>query len=252
MGKNLFLAACLLVAGCAADPGHQFVPAYGAPLKGPAAANGAVIWSHGMCSYCGVEQSKSPMPAFAALFRDAGWDVYRLNRPNQSEEPRTGAAALAERATALKKEGYARVVLAGQSGGGWISLMAAGQSPDIDAAIAVAPAWYGTSAGSMSPYFAMNSSVLLDHLAEIRRVHVVIGFFQNDPYDPPGRAAAAERILAGNGVPHLVIDHPDGLSGHGAGHSGAFAQRYGKCLLAFAADEPVLPAGCGTRSSAAY
>jgi hypothetical protein len=62
----------------------------------------------------------------------------------------------------------------------------------------------------------------------------VLAFFKNDPFDPQGRSTGVEPILSQNGVAHLVIDHPDHLTGHSAGRSKAFADRFGGCLLIIA------------------
>jgi dienelactone hydrolase len=231
----LLLLLCLL-GGCAADAGFEFISADAAPLRGPAAAKGAMIWSHGANGFAMKEGKDSPTPPLAALFREEGWDVFRLNRDAISEdEMRLGAgAALAERAADLKSQGYRRIILAGQSAGAWASLVAAGRSADVDAVFALAPACCGTPAGSQSPFFLMNRDVLYTRLEQLRHGRVVVFFPRGDPYDLPGRSTEAERILSQDGVHHLVIDHPAGLSGHGAGQSVAFARRYGRCMLAIA------------------
>jgi dienelactone hydrolase len=154
-----------------------------------------------------------------------------------SEDAR-GSAAAAEVAGAahrLKQQGYGRIVLAGQSGGAWLSLMAASRSDEIDAVIANAPAYYGVD----HPTYLKNSFILLDHIAAIRRGRIVIGYFADDPYDPGGRGARSDELLAKHDVPHLIIDQPAGLSGHNAGDSVEFLRRFGACMLAVAGDGPM-------------
>jgi dienelactone hydrolase len=220
----------------AARAQFELRPAYPAvPLKGPQAAKGAVIWNHGVNFLYGSEAAEAPLPMLTALFRDQGWDVFRLLRPRMSEEPRRSAEEVVARARQLKAEGYRRVVLAGQSGGAWLSLMAASRSDDIHAVIANAPAWYGTD----RPTYLKNGFVLFDHIADIRRGRIMITYFADDPYDPGGRGAKSEELLAAQNVPHLVIDRPEGFSGHGSGNSGLFLRRFGGCLLALAGDGPV-------------
>lgn len=214
----------------------SLVPAYPAePDLGPAAAKGAVIWNHGVNFLYGTEASEAPLPEFLVLFREAGWDVFRLLRPRMSEEPNSSSDEVAATAHRLKQQGYARIVLAGQSGGAWLSLMAAGKSQDIDAVIANAPAWYGTD----RPTYFKNSVFLLDYIDDIRRGRIMIGYFNDDPYDPGGRAAKSDALLAAHGVPHLVLDRPDGFSGHFSGNTALFARRFGTCLLAVAGDGPM-------------
>lgn len=240
------LAATVLILSprpAAADD-FPFEPAYPATaLKGPQAAKGALIWNHGINSILGKEGAESP-PLFISVFRDNGWDVFRLNRARMSEEPRSTADELTRRIHKLKQQGYAKVVLAGQSGGAWISLMAAGRSEEIHAVIANAPAYYGTSAGSVRMEFPKNAAVLYDHLERIHQGRIMISFFADDAYDPGGRAAKADEILTRNGVPHLILDRPGELIGHGAGNSGLFMRRFGACVLAVAGDGAVPRGEC--------
>ncbi|HUC64117.1 MAG TPA: alpha/beta hydrolase [Stellaceae bacterium] len=243
-GLAILIAAVLTLGTLrpAAADAFSLVPAYpDQPNAGPAAAKGAVIWNHGVNFLYGTEASEAPLPAFLILFRDAGWDVFRLLRPRMSEEPRSSSDEVAAVAHQLKQQGYARIVLAGQSGGAWLSLMAAGKSQDIDAVIANAPAWYGTD----RPIYFNNSVFLLDYVEDIRRGRIMISYFNDDPYDPGGRAAKSDALLAAQGVPHLVLDRPDGFSGHFSGNTVLFARRFGACLLAVAGDGPMpTPASC--------
>jgi dienelactone hydrolase len=234
--------ACLLVAallspwGRAAAGEFTLEPAYAAtPLEGPAAAKGAVIWNHAINFLYGIEGAAAPVPVFLTLLRDDGWDVFRLLRPRMSEEPRGSAAELAATAARLKQQGYGRIVLAGQSGGAWLSLMAAGESGDIHAVIANAPAYYGTD----HPAYLKNGFVLFDHIDAIRRGRIMITYFKDDPYDPGGRGPRSEELLAAHDVPHLVIDQPEGFSGHSAGDSVLFLRRFGSCMLAVAGNGPM-------------
>jgi hypothetical protein len=52
------------------------------------------------------------------------------------------------------------------------------------------------------------------------------------------RAQLLPRVAAA-----LVIDQPDGISGHGGGNSSAFARLFGRCLLRFVT-APVAPKEC--------
>ncbi|HZB90595.1 MAG TPA: alpha/beta hydrolase, partial [Stellaceae bacterium] len=224
------------------------VPAYPArPNAGPAAAKGAVIWNHGVNFLYGSEGSEAPLPQFLVLFRDAGWDVFRLLRPRMSEEPRGSSAEIAATADRLRQQGYARIVLAGQSGGAWLSLMAASET-NIDAVIANAPAWYGTD----HPTYLKNGFILLDYVDAIRHGRIMIGYFAGDPYDPGERARKSAALLEAHGVPHLVLDRPAGFVGHFSGNTALFARRFGACLLAVAGDGPMpTPARCDSGWGAA-
>jgi len=73
------------------------------------------------------------------LLQTRGWDVVMVKRHHQAEanDPlyRTVQRTL-EEAAASRKAGYRKVVLAGQSFGGWVTLDAIDTSRDIDAAVA--------------------------------------------------------------------------------------------------------------------
>ena len=207
-------------------------PAYPeTPLHGTKDAPGAVIWNHGLNFFYGAEGSAAAVPPLMVLFRDNGWDVYRLLRPRISEEPRRSRDEIIAAAARLRGEGYARIVLAGQSGGAWLALMAAADSDGIDAVIANAPAWYGTD----HPTYMKNAAILYGYLDDIRHGRIMISYFANDPFDPGGRAERSQTILTAHDVPHLIIDRPTGFSGHNSGDTGLFLRRFGGCALAVAA-----------------
>ena len=251
---GLVLRACLALAlptlaACAGTADVELVPASSQVLHGPAKARGALVWSHGINPAGGSEARLAPTAAFVARFAEDGWDVFRFNRERKAEEPQRTAAALVHYVNQLKRRGYVRVVLAGQSAGGWISLMAAGQSLDVDLVIANAPAYYGTLLDGGNLYFRMNASVLYYHLEHITRGRIIVAYFADDPFDPGGRARATDQILRADGVEHLVIDDPPGLRGHIAGSSIAFAWRYADCLVAIADGAPMPPAGACSRDA---
>ncbi len=178
------------------------------------------------------------------MLRDAGWDVYRLDRPPQGETPDVSSAALLSGIAELKARGYRKIVLAGQSAGAWISLITAGRTSDVYAVIANAPAYYGVD----RPRYTMNASALYDYLDRIKSGRVMVSYFADDPYDPGGRGARTDEILTRHGVLHLVIDTPEGFRGHDSGNSGLFYRRFGPCVLAMVGDGPVPQRGdCETR-----
>lgn len=204
-------------------------------LKGPAASAGAFVWSHGAGGTYLTDEFTFGPPLIANFMRDKGWDVFSFKRTVASEAPLQEGREIVRQVAELKQKGYRRIVLGGQSAGAWISLIAAGSSPDIHAVIALAPAHYGTD----RPYVGMNASALFDYLSDIKTTRVMLAFFKDDPYDPGGRGPRAEQILTSHSVPHLVIDQPAGFSGHGSGESGLFYRRFSDCWLAVAGDGPM-------------
>jgi acetyl esterase/lipase len=142
------------------------------------------------------------------------------------------SADLAKRVGALKQQGYRRVVLAGQSFGGFLSLMAAEQTDGVEAVVAIAPAAFGSFFDSYDSW-QMNATELYRHLDRLAGTRVMLAFFHGDDYDPGGRGPQARSILAAHNVEHLVIDQPRDLVGHLAGASGLFVRRYGACLRQF-------------------
>ena len=197
-------------------------------------AEGAVIWSHGR-SYR-TESSLDPTPDYIGAFRAASWDTFRLNRPRIADTLSGSDAALAVEAEALKRLGYRRVVLAGQSFGAFISLIAAGRSGAVDAVIGTAPAAYG-SAQSNPMGYGLNAARLYDVLGAVRRARVALFFFEGDLFEPGGRAPIADEILGAHGLAHLIVDRPIGLPTHWAGAGPSFTAQFTPCLVAFAAHD---------------
>jgi pimeloyl-ACP methyl ester carboxylesterase len=251
------LATCAMTSPLAASE-TEFTPAFpSAPVLGPAAAKGAVIWSHG--KGFAQDDAKSPNPIFLASVRDDGWDVYRLNRVDEIQEyrdPRANvtrdsyakAEALLERVKMLKSLGYRRIALAGQSYGAWLSIMAAGRSRDVYAVIANSPAAYGDVKQGTGAY-VRNAAFLYDFIGGMSTSRVMISYFRDDLFAPERRGPKSEEILARNNVAHLVIDDPDGPTGHGGGSSQLFETRFGACVLAVL-DAPQTPtlASCENKS----
>jgi hypothetical protein len=233
-GVFAFLAAFLVVPMARAEMWLE--PAFPKDaLKGPVTSQGAFVWSHGAGGIFLTDNSTFGPPFLAYLMRDSGWDVFAFKRTVLAQAPLQEARELKHQVALLKENGYRRIVLAGQSAGAWISVIAAGRLPDVHAVIALAPAHYGTD----KPYYGMNASALFDYLEDIKTTRVMLAFFNDDQYDPGGRGPRSEQILTAHAVPHLVIDRPAGFSGHGSGESGLFYRRFSDCWLAVVGDGPV-------------
>src|SRR5262249_20179988 len=112
------------------------------PLRGPSAAKGAVIWNHGKATL--ADASEQPINGYTAVLRDAGWDVFRLNRKRMGDTEYDSEVALGEAVDKLHHDGYGKVVLAGQSFGAWTSIRVGAKHADLHAIVATAPAAHGS------------------------------------------------------------------------------------------------------------
>jgi dienelactone hydrolase len=229
-----FLAALALSGLSGAAPAVAqawLAPAFPSPGPlGPERARGAVIWSHGRS--VNSEDSTVPSPAYMTGLRDDGWDTFRFNRMRADDTLEKSAAALAKIVQELKQKGYRKVALTGQSFGGFLALMAADASSQVDAVIATAPAAYG----SFSDYYGSwrsNATKLYPLLEGVRNARVMVFFFHGDDFDPGGRGDRSKEILAEHHIAHVVVDQPPQLTSHWAATTPLFTHRFGGCIQGF-------------------
>src|SRR5437763_2344336 len=230
--KNLFglaFAAGLFLAGPALAIGLD--PAFPEPAIGPAKAKGVVVWSHGRS--INAEDSQSPTPAYLTALREDGWDVMRFDRLSHGDTLTDSTKRLVEYTAQLKHNGYKQVLLAGQSFGAFLSLMAADASSEVDAVIATAPAAYG-SFDDFYDSWRLNATKLYPLIEGVKRARVMVFYFHGDDFDPGGRGERSRAILSERGVGYSIVDQPAYLSGHWASSTGLFLRRYGNCIRDFA------------------
>jgi len=228
---------------CQQQPGDRFFWMERAfcdlATTGPERASGIVIWNHGIS---GTTQSwMAPAPPAFRLLQRRGWDVVMLKRHHLAETEnvlyRTVQRTLQE-AAAFKKAGYRKVVLAGQSFGGYATLDAIDSSPNIDAAVALSPgvrAWGATGRLDGSIIERILQRATVGRLALVLPKDDALFGYQE-------RGARADAILSRRSIPYLLLDETSGLTGHGGGVTGRFALRYGLCLADFLA-AATLPTG---------
>ena len=209
-------------------------PAFRQALIGPQRAKGVVVWSHGRS--IDTEDWKSPTPPFLRLLRDSGWDVLRFDRLRKDDTLSGSSSRLVGIAAQLKYQGYRRIVLAGQSFGAFLALMAADASADVDAVVATAPAAFGDFEDCFATW-RMNATRLYPLLARINRARVMLFFFHGDDFDPGGRGEMSRAILIRHGLGFAVVDQPAYLTGHWISSSGLFFRRYGDCVRDFVDDD---------------
>jgi dienelactone hydrolase len=234
MLRTMWRLFTLILALTSAEPAFaQFIFAPGYPdetLRGPTVAKGAVVWSHGKARL--ADASNGPIDPYTETLREAGWDIFRLNRAVMGDREYDSARELGNTVERLHKEGYAKVVLVGQSFGAWTSVRVAGIRPDLHAIVLTAPAAYGTWDTNFGGY-DRNASFLYDMVDHIKPTRVLAFFFAKDDFDPGGRGPRIDAILAEHHIVHKVIDQPPDLFGHGSGHSHLFTRRYGRCIADF-------------------
>lgn len=235
MRQSFFAAACGLVLGFAVLNGAPagavgLDPAYNQPLLGPEHAVGAVIWNHGRS--INVEDSESPTPPYLRVLRDSGWDVLRFNRARDGDTLTASTHRLIELVSQLKHKGYHRIVLAGQSFGAFLVLMAADASDDVEAVIATSPAAFGNF-DEFYDSWRLNATRLYPLLEKIKRARVMLFYFHGDDFDPGGRGERSRAILSARHTGFSVVDQPAFLVGHWASSTGLFLRRFGSCIRDF-------------------
>lgn len=197
--------------------------------KGPQAAAGLIVWSHGYMS--GRNATDSAPQTWVGRFTQAGYDLYRFDREWIRDWP-GDATQLADAVRQAKTIGYRRVILAGQSAGAWVSLAAAMRGAPVDGVISVSAAHHGEVKDMRDVSLARSEWQQV--VKGIRPgPQLVVVNFAGDSYDVGGRMDDARAAFAASGVQSLVISDPEGFKGHGAGYDNAFARKYGRCIQDF-------------------
>lgn len=213
---------------------------------GPDKASGALIWSPGSTAPNVIPSRFSTAP-FVRSFNEAKWDIWRVDRTGPGEQTRRGGVLALNRAIdKVKKAGYRRIVLAGQSAGGFLSIYLGARRTDIEAVIATAPAVSGNLTDKKAEV-TIKALKEFDELFAVRRnprTRIAVALFSADEYEPSAlqRATLLQRRAEEKGWPILLIDRPEGIYGHHAGQQVPFALRYRDCLLRFV-DLPALDGG---------
>jgi len=205
-------------------------PAFNQDLLGPERATGVFVWSHGRSMT--VEDAEAATPPFLRILRESGWDILRFDRPRDGDTLTDSTRRLIDQVAGLKHKGYHRIVLAGQSFGAFLALMAADASDDVDAVVATAPAAFG-SFDEFYGSWRLNAIRLYPLLEQVRRARVMLFYFHGDDFDPGGRGERSRAILSEHGLGFAVVDQPAFLVGHWASSTGLFLRRFGGCIRDF-------------------
>jgi dienelactone hydrolase len=207
----------------------------------PTSAEGVIYYIDGTDVDMPVRDDfRATFPYIFSLNQRHGWNIISAKFPESAKHadnaaPRA-AAFLKNRVTELKAQGYKRVIVGGQSWGAWVSLIAASQNSAgaIDGLLMAAPGRYRGAVvnGAPNPKFIKNKTEFLELLQTVS-VPTALLAFKNDPIDPGGRSAEAERVLTTNQVAHLIIDQPAKYTGHGVAWYPMFDFEYGGCIGSF-------------------
>jgi hypothetical protein len=225
-----------------AGAGWSLVPDGRFLWQGPKAARGAYVWAHGRAAGGQDSRGSQPQP-HVRVFNNAGYDVLRFDRDPATDETDLAAAWLRGALQAVRAQGYARVIVGGQSRGAWNALQALDTPGLVDAVVAVAPAAHGAT-GSPAWAWALDDLQQVVRAARSPLARVVVANFARDEFDPdPDRRATLFRSLGAPRIAALLfLDRPQEVSGHGGGADARFTLRYGTCLLEFIEGRAV---GCG-------
>jgi dienelactone hydrolase len=223
---------------------YGFVPDTHFVWHGPASAAGVIVWAHGKSGMVGTDVRGTPAPAYLHAFNAAGFDVVRFERAPFADDTLRAAAWLRDGLRDLRARGWKRIVAAGQSRGAWTSLQILDTPGLADAVIAISPAAHG---GAGSPHLLAQDDDLRAMFSDAATPAARVAFvqFREDPFigDADTRIRLLDRDLRPRVAAVLVIDRPDGFTGHGAGNDDAFATRYGGCLVRFVT-APRPPSAC--------
>ena len=107
---------------------------------GPAAAVGVYVWGHGFGMMNGAgaladARGLQPQP-HVRVFNNVGFDVVRFDRDPNADARDRAAGWLEEALLNLRRRGYRRIVVGGQSRGGWNSLQMLAHAGLADAVVA--------------------------------------------------------------------------------------------------------------------
>jgi len=206
--------------------------------RGPAAAAGVYVWAHGsgaLNGYGALANARSSQPqGHVRAFNNAGFDVVRFDRHPNSDSRDRAAGWLEDSLKDLRERGYKKIVVGGQSRGSWNSLQMLTHAGLADAVVAISPAAHGSGGSTnLSAQYDDLRQLVGDVPASPARLAFVQ--FQADPFagDLAGRRALIERLRSRLGG-LLILDQPEGFTGHFAGANARFTSRYGQCLLQFA------------------
>jgi hypothetical protein len=213
---------------------------------GPADAKGVIYFIGGYSLGKHTPGRFGILPYFLRSLSTAGWDLVGARVPSGEPDPGPSRGLwmawraepfVRERLSALKAEGYSKVVVSGHSWGAWLTLLL-GKNSAADALIVSAPNAFGSRisnyTGRPNANFGFGLSQFLPAIDDVSLPTVLILPDDNEwDSDPAARGAIAEKHFTHAGVPRLVIVRPPGFTGHMAGYLPFFDYAFSRCIAAF-------------------
>jgi len=197
--------------------------------KGPQAAAGLIVWSHGYMQ--GVDATVSAPQGQVSNFTMNGYDLYRFDRQWIRDWP-GDATALVDAVRQARSMGYRRVILAGQSAGAWVSMAAAYRGAPVDGVISVSAAHHGEVVNMTDTTRARSEWQQVVRGIKPGPRFVVVNF-KGDTYDVGGRMDDAKAAFAASGVDAVILSNPEGFTGHCAANGRPFPHNFCSCIYGF-------------------
>lgn len=219
--------------------GYWAVPAFpDIANRGPEKAKGVILWSHGVAGNR-LQYHVHPPEIIRRLARE-GWDVIKVQRNPLFEKgwPTSGpkhVADLSQRVDQALAQGYTKVVAAGQSYGGAISIETAAVNANIHAVLAFAPG-HGSDAesGSGARLYDNLTGYLIEAVAKMRTSRALVLVAGGDHLHPREvRGPVVKRALEPLNIPYVLLDERMPIKSHYASGLSQFDVWYGACILKF-------------------
>jgi pimeloyl-ACP methyl ester carboxylesterase len=208
--------------------------------RGPEAARGVLVWGHGYGGP-GTDNRNRPAPGLVAALNDAGWDVLRFDRHPGDDALTAALPRLISGLPALRAAGYRRILLGGQSRGGWQAILAGSETPAlVEAVIATAPAAHGEAGRGNNLGAAIDDFRRLLAGLPAEGPRLLVALFDGDDFDPDPerRAAMLEALAAQRPAPLLALWPQQGIRGHRGAADPRFAQFFAGCVVSLVQAPP--------------
>ena len=212
--------------------------------RGPNEATGVILYLPGTAG-TGQETARDDgaIPPYLRALNHMGWDILRGNvadslRVTTSRANYAVTNDLIEKLANFRRQGYAKIVIAGQSAGAAEALeLVKRKTAKVDAVIASVPGCCGTLRnpdGTYNDRFEQNWSYYNELISGMRNDRrVAVAFFTGDDFEPRDRKKISEQRFAAQQVPNFIIHQPSGIIGHSGAWHTAFSHLYAQCLNDF-------------------